>query len=103
LVGGSTLGTVGANEVVTGVLDGCLAKTGFDSQQTNQPRDPDQPVNLWEPADQERDFGTHGVFDSKSTDRSVQLWASQHHGLLAAATAAGVALVGAGAAALRSR
>lgn len=96
-VGGSTMGTLAANAVAPGVLDRYLAKTGFKSQQTQQRRDPDQPVNLWEPADQERDFGTHGVFDGKSTDRSVQLWASHHHGLLgAAATGAAMLAVGVG-------
>ncbi|MGN6412742.1 SDR family oxidoreductase [Flexivirga sp.] len=96
-VGGSTMGTLAANAVAPGVLDRYLAKTGFKSQQTQQRRDPDQPVNLWEPADQERDFGTHGVFDGKSTDRSVQLWASHHHGLLgAAATGAAILAVGVG-------
>jgi NAD(P)-dependent dehydrogenase (short-subunit alcohol dehydrogenase family) len=96
-VGGSTVGTLVANALAPGLLDRYLARTGFESQQTSQPRDPDQPENLWKPADLERDFGTHGVFDSRSTDRSVQLWASQHHGALAGAgaalAAAGTALV----------
>jgi NAD(P)-dependent dehydrogenase (short-subunit alcohol dehydrogenase family) len=87
-VGGSTVGTLVANAIVPGLLDRYLAKTGFKSQQTSQPRDPDQPENLWKPADGERDFGTHGEFDSRSTDRSAQLWASQHHGALAGAGAA---------------
>jgi NAD(P)-dependent dehydrogenase (short-subunit alcohol dehydrogenase family) len=94
-VGGSTVGTLVANAIVPGLLDRYLAKTGFKSQQTPQPRDPDQPENLWKPADGERDFGTHGEFDSRSTDRSAQLWASQHHGALAGA---GAALAAAGAA-----
>jgi NAD(P)-dependent dehydrogenase (short-subunit alcohol dehydrogenase family) len=55
-------------------------------QQTGQPRDPDQPANLWHPADGRKghDFGAHGMFDSRSAQRSPQWWASQHHGLLAA-------------------
>jgi hypothetical protein len=67
-----------------------LGWTGYKSQQTDQPRDPDQPANLWEPADgpQGRDFDTHGIFDAKSTSRSYQLWASQHHGPLGAVGAA---------------
>ena len=92
-VGGSTVGTLAANAIAPGLLDRYLARTGFESQQTKDPRDPDQPENLWEPADHDRDFGTHGVFDSRSTDRSAQLWASQHHGVLAGA---GAALVAAG-------
>jgi hypothetical protein len=89
------MGTLAANAVAPGLLDRYLARTGFKSQQTSQRRDPDQPENLWEPADRDRDFGTHGVFDSRSTDRSVQLWASQHHGVLAGA---GAALLAAGSA-----
>ncbi len=95
-VGGTTMGTLIANKVAPGVLDRYLARTGYQSQQTDQPRDPHQPVNLWEPADgpQGRDFDTHGIFDEKSTTRSYQLWASQHHGLLAMVGAGAVALVG---------
>ena len=87
-VGGSTAATLAANAIAPGILDQYLARTGFKSQQTGQDRNPDQPVNLWEPADSERDFGTRGVFDNQSKDRSIQLWASHHHGLLGAIGAA---------------
>ncbi|MGV8979378.1 MAG: SDR family oxidoreductase [Cellulomonas sp.] len=87
-VGGSTAGTLAANAIAPGILDRYLGRTGFASQQTDQTRDPDQPVNLWEPADADRDFGTHGVFDDRSTSESVQLWASQHHGFLGAVAGA---------------
>ena len=89
-VGGSTMGTLAANAIAPGLLDRYLARTGFSSQQTPEDRDPGQPVNLWEPADADRDFGTHGTFDDRATSDSPQLWASQHHGLLGA-VAAGVA------------
>ena len=89
-VGGSTVGTLLANAVAPGLLDRYLARTGFSSQQTDQPRDPDQPKNLWEPADEHRDFGAHGRFDDRSTGRSFQLWASQHHGAVLAAAGAAV-------------
>jgi NAD(P)-dependent dehydrogenase (short-subunit alcohol dehydrogenase family) len=94
-VGGSTVGTLIANKFAPGLLDRYLARTGYKSQQTQQPRDLDQPVNLWEPADgrQGHDFGAHGIFDRKSTSRSYQLWASQHHGLVG--LAAGAAAAGA--------
>lgn len=93
-VGGSTAGTLVANAVAPGLLDRYLARTGFSSQQADQQRDSEQPTNLWEPADGEegRDFGAHGIFDDKSTYRSPQLWASQHHGLLGGALAAGAGL-----------
>jgi NAD(P)-dependent dehydrogenase (short-subunit alcohol dehydrogenase family) len=88
-VGGTTAATLIANAVAPGLLDRYLAKTGFDAQQTGQPRDPNQPTNLWKPADgpDGRDFGPHGVFDEQSHTRSVQQWASQHHGVVAAAAA----------------
>jgi NAD(P)-dependent dehydrogenase (short-subunit alcohol dehydrogenase family) len=99
-VGGSTMGTLVANKFAAGILDRYLARTGYKSQQTDQPRSPDQPANLWEPADDEngRDFGAHGIFDAKSTEHSYQLWASQHHGLIGGLTAGAVA-AGAGVAA----
>jgi NAD(P)-dependent dehydrogenase (short-subunit alcohol dehydrogenase family) len=88
-VGGSTAGTLAANAIAPGLLDRYLARTGFDSQQTEDDRPPDQPANLWEPADDKngKDYGAHGIFDDQSTDRSIQLWASQHHGLLGGAAA----------------
>jgi hypothetical protein len=92
-VGASTVGTLVANAIAPGLLDRYLAKTGFSSQQTSQPRDPDQPANLWKPADGPRgeDFGAHGQFDDRATSRSWQLWASQHHGAVAAGLAGAAA------------
>lgn len=89
-VGGSTVGTLVANKFAPGILDRYLAATGFDSQQTDEPRAPDQPENLWSPADgpDGHDFGAHGKFDDSATSRSPQLWAAQHRGVLGAAGAA---------------
>jgi len=93
-VGTSTALTLAANAVAPGLLDRYLARTGFDSQQTKQPEDPDAPANLWEAADDAdgHDFGAHGEFDDKAVSHDPQLWASGHHGALA--------LLGAGAAGL---
>jgi NAD(P)-dependent dehydrogenase (short-subunit alcohol dehydrogenase family) len=95
-VGATTMGTLAANAIAPGLLDRYLARTGFSSQQTKQPRDADAPVNLWEPADGAagRDFGAHGVFDDRSHDRDPQLWASHHHGVLATCMAAAAAAAG---------
>jgi NAD(P)-dependent dehydrogenase (short-subunit alcohol dehydrogenase family) len=100
-VGSTTAATLAANAIAPGLLDRYLGRTGFDSQQTKEPRDPAAPVNLWEPVDDEdgRDFGAHGVFDDRSHPRSTQLWASHHHG----AVAAGVAALAGGALALWRR
>jgi hypothetical protein len=97
-VGGTTAATLLANAVVPGLLDRYLARTGYSAQQTPEDKPADQPVNLWEPADGSggRDFGAHGLFDDRSHARSVQVWASQHHGTVAAAglsVAAGAAAV----------
>ncbi len=89
-VGETTALTLIANAVAPGLLDRYLARTGFRSQQTDRPRSPGQPANLWEPADgaDGDDFGAHGDFDARSHRRSPQVWASQHHGLLAGAAGA---------------
>ncbi|HET7303643.1 MAG TPA: SDR family oxidoreductase [Segeticoccus sp.] len=94
-VGGSTVGTLIANKFAAGLLDRYLARTGFSSQQTDEPRDQDRPVNLWSAADEDRDYGTRGVFDDQAKATSYQLWASHHHGLLGAA-GAGVLATAAG-------
>jgi NAD(P)-dependent dehydrogenase (short-subunit alcohol dehydrogenase family) len=90
-VGGSTALTLAANAVAPGLLDRYLARTGFSSQETGQSRPARQPDNLEQPADEGTDFGAHGSFDGRSHHRSAQLWASQHHGLVAAACAAAAA------------
>jgi hypothetical protein len=95
-VGETTMATLLANAVAPGLLDRYLGRTGEKSQQTDRPRDPDTPDNLWAPLDGEggRDFGTHGAFDERSHDRSPQAWASRHHGVVAAGLAAAGLLAG---------
>jgi NAD(P)-dependent dehydrogenase (short-subunit alcohol dehydrogenase family) len=75
-VGGSTTGTILANKLVPRLLDRYLARSGFDSQQTQEPADPERPANLWEPV--AGDHGAHGDFDSKAKGRSVQWWLTTH-------------------------
>ncbi len=96
-VGGSTAATLLANAVAPGILDRYLARTGFGAQQTGEPHDPSDPGNLYRPEDDERghDFGAHGEFDAKAKNRSWQVWASQHHGVLAAAGGAAALALGA--------
>ncbi|MFC4909483.1 SDR family oxidoreductase [Actinomadura gamaensis] len=93
-VGETTAATLLANKVAPGLLDRYLARTGYGSQQTEQLRDPDQPANLWEPADDPggRDFGAHGDFDRQAHGASPQLWASQHERPLLVAAGATAAL-----------
>jgi NAD(P)-dependent dehydrogenase (short-subunit alcohol dehydrogenase family) len=92
-VGETTMATLIANAVAPGLLDRYLARTGFDSQQTDRPKPADQPANLWDPADGDdgHDFGAHGRFDDRAYGHSPQVWASQHHGTVAAVVGAGLA------------
>ncbi|GAA1564503.1 SDR family oxidoreductase [Kribbella hippodromi] len=90
LVGAPTTATVVANKFVPGLLDHYLARTGYKSQQTDDPVE--HTANLWAPADEDRDYGAHGIFDDRSTSRSYQVWASRHRGLIGAATAGAAAL-----------
>ncbi|MFE9426413.1 SDR family oxidoreductase [Kitasatospora sp. NPDC006697] len=76
-VGASTVATLIANALVPGLLDRYLARTGFDSQQTDRPRDPAAPDNLFEPVDARHDHGAHGRFDARSHGTSTQLRLSQ--------------------------
>ena len=86
-VGAPTAVTIMANAVIPGLLDRYLGATGFNSQQTKQPADPNRPVNLFRPADATSDFGAHGVFDDRSHSRSPQWWATSHRRLVYGATA----------------
>jgi NAD(P)-dependent dehydrogenase (short-subunit alcohol dehydrogenase family) len=96
-VGGSTAATLVANRFVPALLDRYLARTGYRSQQTDQPADQHRPENLWQPADAPPgdDHGARGQFSDRAHDRSLQLWLSQHAGqvtagLAGAALASGV-------------
>ncbi len=91
-MGATTAATLLANAVVPGLVDRYLGRTGYGSQQTDEPADPDRPANLWDPVDVAEDRGAHGAFDDRSHGRSLQWWATSHRGLLAGlAAGAGVA------------
>lgn len=87
-VGVTTAATLLAQRVAPALVDRYLARTGIESQQT-----PDKPAsdvaNLWEPADETRDYGARGSFDERSHVHSPQLWLSQHRKPVAVAVAAG--------------
>lgn len=93
-VGWPTVKAIAGNRVVPWYADRYLAKNGVESQQYDGLEDPHRAHNLWQPVP--GDHGAHGDFDDRATDRSPQLWATTHRGLLALAgaglAAAGVAL-----------
>src|SRR5215467_5241406 len=69
-----TVEAIIGNKFAPGWLDRYLAKTGFASQQTCEPEDPNRPDNLWQPL--AGDHGAHGAFDSKARGRSWEVRAS---------------------------
>ena len=75
-VGSPSVKAIMANKVASGLLDYYLANTGYSGQQTDEPADPDQSNNLWEPLPGDR--GAHGSFDNRAQDSSPQLWATEN-------------------------
>jgi len=70
-VGGSTVLTLLGQRVFPSLLDRYLGRTGYKSQQMEEPVDPDRPDNLWQPV--AGDHGAHGRFDRRAHRRSWQL------------------------------
>ncbi len=82
-IGLDTVVIIQGNKVAPAFGDWYLGKTGYKSQQTGEPRDPNQPYNLWEPVDEHTDHGAHGAFDKRARSKSWQLWVDTHRGPLA--------------------
>jgi short-subunit dehydrogenase len=87
-VGYPTMKAIYGQEIAPAYADRYLGRTGFESQQTDQPVPSDRPDNLFEPAD--GDWAAHGIFTEESRSFSPQSWVDLHRGA-AAAAAAGVA------------
>jgi NAD(P)-dependent dehydrogenase (short-subunit alcohol dehydrogenase family) len=85
-VGGTTAATITADKFVSGLLDRYLARTAYESQQTDEPEDPARPHNLWDPVP--RDHGPRGRFSDRSHDRSPQFWFSANRRWVALAVGA---------------
>ncbi len=94
-IGLSTVIVIQGNKVASGFGDWYLGKTGYTSQQTNEPANPNQPNNLWAPVDEDSDHGAHGTFDDRATGKSWQVWADTHRGVLTLIGAGFASLVGA--------
>jgi NAD(P)-dependent dehydrogenase (short-subunit alcohol dehydrogenase family) len=89
-VGLPTVVAIIGNKLAPWLGDRYLARTGFASQQTDEPADPNRPDNLWKPVP--GDHGAHGRFDARAAAWSWQLSADKHRGWLAAAAAGLLAL-----------
>ena len=100
-VGFDTVVIIEGNKVFPALGDWYLAKTGYKSQQTPEPADPNRPDNIWQPLDQERDYGAHGDFNDRARWKSWQLWADTHIGPAALLGVVGMAGIVGGIALLR--
>ena len=80
-VGFPTVKAIVGNKIAPGLLDRYLARNGFKSQQTTEPKDPNQPDNLWKPAP--GTYSAHGAFDRRARSSSWQFWLNRHRWLTA--------------------
>jgi hypothetical protein len=92
IVGWPAFKAIWGNKLLPRVADWYLAKTGYDSQQRDEPEEPGRPHNLYEPVP--GDHGAHGLFDARAKDTSVMLELSLRRGLVGA-VAAGLLAAGA--------
>ncbi|MCN9243487.1 SDR family oxidoreductase [Streptomyces sp. RY43-2] len=85
-IGATTLATIWANRLAPALLDRYLARTGFDSQQTDL-RPPSGESNLFEPVDgaEGSDHGAHGIFDDMAHARSLEAVLARHPAAVAGA------------------
>ena len=100
-VGMPTVQAILGNRVAGGFLDRYLGRTGFASQQTDEPEDPDRPDNLWSPVP--GDHGAHGSFGDRAREISPQMWAATHRGISWSVAAAMLAALTVAAVAIRSK
>jgi short-subunit dehydrogenase len=78
-LGLSSLIAIEANKLIPGLLDQYLARTGYDSQQTNEKISPERPDNLFTPV--HGYCAARGSFDDQARHTSVQFWLSRHRPL----------------------
>lgn len=91
VVGGSALLTILGSKLAPGLGDRYLARTGFDAQQSEQPRSPERPDNLYQPVPGQ--WAARGSYSNAAIGASWQARLNRHRGLAATALAiAGVAV-----------
>jgi NAD(P)-dependent dehydrogenase (short-subunit alcohol dehydrogenase family) len=89
LVALPTVEAVLGNNLVPGLADRYLARTGYEGQQTEEPEDPGRPDNLLEPVP--GDHGAHGDFGDRARDSSPEFWFARNRNRLALAAIAALA------------
>jgi len=89
-VAGSTVMTILGSRLTPGILgDRYLAKTGFDSQQTDEPVDARRRETDYLFTPVPGDHGAHGPFGDEAKPRSRGVWLAEHRGALLGAFGAG--------------
>ncbi len=88
-VGFPTVKAIYGQEVAPGYADHYLGRTGFDSQQTEQPVAPDRPDNMFDSVP--GPYGARGIFTEKAKTWSIQNWANLHRGVVAGVAAGAAA------------
>ena len=89
-VGLPTVEAIWGDKIASGLLDRYLARTGYDSQQTDEPAYPTRANNLWEPLP--GDHGAHGRFAARSATFSPQTWLNEHLPAIAGVLVGSIAL-----------
>jgi NADP-dependent 3-hydroxy acid dehydrogenase YdfG len=93
-VAGSTVMTILGSRLAPGWIgDRYLAKSGFDSQQTDEPADERRRETDYLVSPVPGDHGAHGTFGDEAKPRSRQVFIAEHRGAIAGALAAGAAAV----------
>ncbi len=82
LVGSPTYKAIVGNKIAPWFADYVLAKSGYESQQTDVPVDPNRQNNVWQPIPEDR--GAYGEFGDIAHDKSFTLWASMNRNLVRA-------------------
>ncbi|HEY0788481.1 MAG TPA: SDR family oxidoreductase [Thermoanaerobaculia bacterium] len=75
-LGWTTTKAVVGNAFFPGRGDSFLAKRGVESQQTEEPEDPDRPHNLWSPLP--GDHGARGRFSDRAADVSLHMFLNRY-------------------------
>jgi short-subunit dehydrogenase len=64
------------NQIAPGFADWHVAKTGYESQMTDEPEDSERPHNLWTPLP--GDPGAHGRFGERAKTQALQWWLTKN-------------------------
>jgi NAD(P)-dependent dehydrogenase (short-subunit alcohol dehydrogenase family) len=102
-VGFSTVKAIAGDKIAPRLIDRYLARTGYASQQADEPVAAGRRDNLREPADDDRDCGSHGRYDRPARARSRQLWATTHRPQLLFASLGALGVVAGAALARRGK